>query len=163
MAAWLHGVPAVPTFAKEYILGPLTEVAQNQMALGGLVGTVAALLAAGTWHNRRPGAMRSALLAGTLVLPGFYALRFFLAGRGHDGTEFQEAQAALGLSYAGHAMDWLFVGLFVVAGMFWFWRTRPPLNLRLAVRLAAGAVVGLAVLVFVQVGNNAMFDRFFVQ
>ncbi len=38
--AWLHGYPAVPTPAMEYILHPVT-VEQNQwISLGGYIGTV---------------------------------------------------------------------------------------------------------------------------
>jgi hypothetical protein len=70
-----------------------------------------------------------------MTLPGFYTLRFVLAGRGHDGTEFQEAQAALGLSYTGHGLDWLFVSLFVAATVFWFWRARARLTPKLVARL----------------------------
>ena len=43
---WLHGYPAIPTPAKEYILKPLPEAVQNQMALGGIIGSVLALVAA---------------------------------------------------------------------------------------------------------------------
>jgi hypothetical protein len=42
--------------------------------------------------------LKSRLFSGALTAPGFYSLRFVLAGRGHDATEFQEAQVALGLS-----------------------------------------------------------------
>jgi hypothetical protein len=116
--AWLHGYPAIPTPAKEYILKPLPEGVQNQMALGGIIGSVVALVAAVLWLHRCTSPMTSALLAGAITPPGFYTLRFILAGRGHDATEFQEAQAALGLSYSGHAADWLFVSLFVIVTVF---------------------------------------------
>ncbi len=158
MVAWLYGCPAIPTLAKEYLLRPLPAEAQNAAALGGVLGSVAALFATGYWLSRKPDQVRSALLAGAMIMPGGYALRFFLAGRGHDGTEFQRAQAALGLSYSGHAVDWLFLALFVLAAAGWFWRTRPPLSSRLAVRLVAGFVVGLVILISLQFGNNALFD-----
>ena len=103
---WLHGYPAIPTPAKEYILKPLPEGVQNQMALGGVLGSVIALVAASVWVQLRPSAISSSVLAGAMTASGFYTLWFILAGRGHDGTEFQEAQAALGLSYAGHGVDW---------------------------------------------------------
>ncbi len=158
LVAWVHGCPAIPTLAKEYLLRPLPEGAQNTMALGGVLGSVAALAGALAWLFRRPTALRSAVLAGAMTGPGFYALRFWLAGRGHDDTEFQEAQAALGLSYAGHALDWIFVGLFVLAAGMWFWRVRPPVTARLIGRLVVGAVFALVVLVVLQKGNNALFD-----
>ena len=101
------------------------------------------------------------MLAGTMTVPGFYVLRFVLAGRGHDGTEFQEAQAVLGFNYAGHAVDWLFVVLFALATVVWFWRVCPRPTIRLAGRLLLGSVVALTVLVLLQVINNAVFDPLF--
>ncbi len=155
---WLHGYPAIPTPAKEYILKPLPGGIQNQMALGGIVGSVIALVAASLWLHLRPGATSSSVLAGAMTAPGFYTLRFILAGRGHDATEFQEAQAALGLSYAGHGVDWLFVSLFVVATIFWFWRTRARPTPKLLVRLVVGAVAALVLLALLQSINNRVFD-----
>ncbi len=158
---WLHGYPAVPTPAKEYVLKPLPDAVQNQMALGGIIGSVVALVAAAAWVQLRPGAISSSMLAGAMTAPGFYTLRFILAGRGHDGTEFQEAQAALGLSYAGHGVDWLFVSLFVAASVFWFWRTRPRPTPRLVVRLILGAMAAFVILALLQTINNRLFDPLF--
>jgi hypothetical protein len=158
LVAWLNGCPAIPTPAKEYLLRPVTPEVQNQVALGGIVGSIVSLAAALAWFVRRPNPGQSALLAGTMALPGFYVLRFVLAGRGHDGTEFQEAQAALGFAYAGHAVDWLFVALFAMATALWFWRIRPRPTARLAGRLLLGAMAALVVLVLLQVVNNAVFD-----
>ncbi len=155
---WVHGYPAIPTPAKEYILKPLPEAVQNQMALGGIIGSVIALAAASVWVHLRPGATSSSMLAGAMTAPGFYTLRFILAGRGHDGAEFQEAQAALGLSYAGHAVDWLFVSLFVAAAVFWFWRTRAVPTPRLMVRLVVGAIAAVVVVALLQTINNRVFD-----
>ncbi len=155
---WLHGYPAIPTPAKEYLLKPLPEGLQNQMALGGILGSVVALVAASVWVHFRRGAISSSILAGAMTAPGFYSLRFVLAGRGHDGTEFQEAQAALGLSYAGHGVDWLFVSLFVLVTVFWFWRTRAQPTLRLVVRLVVGAIAALVFLALLQTINNRVFD-----
>ena len=161
LVAWLHGCPAIPTPAKEYILKPLTASVQNQVALGGILGSAAALAGALYWLFRTPGPTRSALVAGAMVMPGFYVLRFILAGRGHDGAEFQEAQTALGFSYSGHAVDWMFVGLFVAAATAWFWHTRPRASFRLAGRLSLGVLVGVLVVVFLQSANNAIFDSLF--
>lgn len=159
--AWVHGYAAVPTPMKEYILGSIPQSLQNQVALGGILGSVTALLGTMFWFYRKPGAVNSSLLAGAMTAPGCYSLRFILFGRGHDASEFQEAQAALGLSYNGHAIDWLFVALLVVASAFWFWRTRPSLTVRLAVRVMVGSVVALLVLVLLQSINNAIFDPVF--
>ena len=158
---WVYGYPAIPTPAKEYILKPLPEGVQIQMALGGIIGSVIALVAASLWFHRRPGSISSSILAGAMTPPGFYTLRFILAGRGHDATEFQEAQVALGLSYAGHGADWLFVSLFVMATVFWFWRTRARPTPKLVVRLVVGAIAALVILVLLQSINNRLFDPLF--
>lgn len=159
--AWLHGYPAIPTPAKEYILKPLPEGIQNQMALGGILGSVLALGIALLWLHLRPGPVSSSMLAGAMTSPGFYTLRFILAGRGHDATEFQEAQAALGLSYAGHGLDWLFVSLFVAGTLFWFWRTRARPTPKLVARLVIGAIAAVVVLSLLQSINNRVFDPLF--
>ena len=161
LVAWLKGCPAIPTPAKEYLLRPVSAEVQNQVALGGVLGSIGSLAAALWWFCRRPSPGRSALLAGTMAVPGFYVLRFVLAGRGHDGTEFQEAQAVLGFNYAGHAIDWLFVVLFAMATVVWFWCVRPRPTIRLAGRLLLGSVVALTVLVLLQVFNNMVFDPLF--
>ena len=54
----------------------------------------------------------SAVLADAIAMPGMYTLRFILTDRRHDATEFQEAQSALGLSYSGHSLDWIFYHYF---------------------------------------------------
>ena len=159
--AWVRGCPAIPTPLKEYILEPLSAPVRNAVSLGGIAGSVIALFLALGWFLRRPGPTRSPILAGAMTAPGFYTLRFSLAGRGHDATEFQEAQVAMGLEYAEHALDWVFVGLFVGATALWFWRARPPLTLRLAGRLAAGALAALVAVCLLQSVNNAVFDPLF--
>ncbi|MBU6400878.1 MAG: hypothetical protein KGS61_11210 [Verrucomicrobia bacterium] len=160
--AWVRGLPAIPTPAKEYLLRPVPPAVQAQVALGGILGTVAVLAAAVGFVQSNPTTARSAALGGALTAPGFYTLRFLLAGRGHDATEFQEAQAALGLSYSGHAVDWLFVALFVVSAVFWCWRVGlRRLTRRLAGRLIGGALTALVVVVVLQSVNNALFDPLF--
>lgn len=159
--AWLHGYPAIPTPIKEYVIKPIPETVQCQVALGGILGSVVALLASVFLLQRHPTPTCSALLAGAMTGPGFYTLRFILAGRGHDATEFQEAQAGLGLSYSGHAADWLFVSLFVMATAFWLLRTRVRPTPRLVGRLLVGAIAALVVVVLLQSVNNAVFDPLF--
>jgi hypothetical protein len=161
LLAWLQGCLAIPTPAKEYFLRPPPPGAQNLIALGGILGSVAVLLGAMCWLYFRPDSTRSALLAGAMTIPGFYTLRFLLAGRGHDATEFQDAQAAIGLSYSGHALDRVFLGLFVAAAVFWFWRIHPRISFRLFGRLILGAVVALVLVVVLQSANNAIFDPIF--
>jgi len=59
---------------KEYLLGDLPTEVQNQMALGGIAGTVMVLLGTlvGTLH--RPTPVRSAMLAGAITAPGWFRL-----------------------------------------------------------------------------------------
>ncbi len=110
----------------------------------------------------RPVRPRASLIPWLLFIASIAASFFvLLAGRGHDGTEFQEAQAALGLSYSGHSADWLFLSLFVLAAALWFLRTRSRPTPRLVGRLVVGAVTALAVSVFLQSVNNAIFDPLF--
>ena len=161
LVAWLHGYAAVPTLAKDYILKPVPADLKLQIALGGILGSVAALIAGGLWFGLRPSRVSSAVLAAALTLPAFYTLRFILAGRGHDATEFQEAQAALSLSYNGHAVDWMFLTLLLLASTFWIWRERSIWSLGLIMRIAIGAVLGLLFLVLLQRLNNLIFDPLF--
>jgi hypothetical protein len=161
MPASLHGCPAVPTIDNVYLLRPVSPEVQNQVALAGIAGSVVSLAVALAWFWRRPASRQSAILAGAMTVPGFYVLRFILAGRGHDGTEFQEAQAALGLAYAGHGVDWLFVVLFSLAAFLWFWRVRPRPTVRLAGQLLLGSIAALMVLVALQVVNNLVFNPLF--
>jgi len=161
VVAWVFGCPAIPTPAKEYLLRPLPATAQSQVALGGMIGTVTVLVGVLVGMLRHPTPSRSAVLAGAITLPGFYTLRFLLAGRGHDATEFQEAQAAMGLSYSGHALDAMFLGLLVVVAILWFWRMRPRMTCRLGCRLAIGVLAALIVLVVLQSVNNMVFDPLF--
>ena len=161
VVAWAGGYPAIPTPAKEYILRPMPSGLQAHVSLGGIVGSVAALLAAAFWLYRRSTPVISAIFAGAIAISGAYTLRFLLLGRGHDATEFQEAQAALGCSYSGHAVDRLFLCLFVLAAVFWFWRTRARLTIRLLCRLLLGGAVALAFLVLLQSVNNRVFDPLF--
>ena len=159
--AWIHGYPAIPTLMKSYRLDGLPQSLHNQVSLGGPTGSVAAVLASMIALYRNPSAIRSAVLAGTMTGPEFYAVRFVLFGRGHDSTEFQEAQAALGWSYEGHGLDWMFVMLLAIAAGFWFWCVRPPITARLVGRLSAGSVVGVIILVSLDKINKAIFNPIF--
>lgn len=160
VAGWVIGVAVVPTPAKEYVLQ--SEIGWNSeiwIALGGPVGTAVAALAAAAYFWRKPSPKSEAVVFGTFLPLGLYSFRFFLAGRGHDGIEWQAAQTALGLTTAGHALDIFFL-CFLVAGLIlWFFQTRP--SVRSVLRLAGLAVAGLFLLIVLQVSNNALFDRVF--
>jgi hypothetical protein len=161
LAGWIQGIPVVPMPAKEYILRP--QVDWNQeiwIALGGIVGTTLAIVAASLYflRERRPEA--EAVLLGALLPSCFYTIRFLLVGRGHDGSEWQAAQTALGLAPAGHGIDVFFLSLSLAGILVWSFRLRSPLRYQL-LRLVGLAIGGAILLIVLQVGNNGLFDRFF--
>jgi len=86
-------------------------------------------------------------------------LRYLLAARGHDDTEWQAEQAALGLPPAGHAIDLFFSFLLIAGFVVWGIRRRPRMSSFL--RLVILAAVGIVLLIGLQAGNNAVFDRLF--
>ena len=124
------------------------------------MGTTLAVLGATLCflRERRPEA--EAVQAGALLPPGFYTVRFLLAGRGHDGSEWQAAQAALGLAPAGHVIDVFLLCLLVEGIIVWGLRLRSAPRHSL-LRFVALAIGGIVLLLALQVGNNALFDRFF--
>ena len=159
--AWMHGYRAIPTPAKEYILVAATDPAQRTIALGGILGTVLASLGALGLYFKWPAAKTSAVLSGALVTPGLYTLRFLIAGRGHDATEFQNAQAALGLSYSGHALDWFFLIALIAIAVAWLLKSRTRPGIRFLWKCLKGAALGLLLLVGLQMINNMIFDPIF--
>jgi hypothetical protein len=129
------------------------------IALGGVLGTTVAVLAAGLYFWRKPSLDGEAVLAGALLPLGLYTLRFLVVGRGHDATEWQAAQTALRLPPAGHAIDVFFFCLLIAGIVVWGIRLHPrPSSL---LRLAILAIAGIVLLVVLQAGNNAVFDRMF--
>jgi hypothetical protein len=158
--AWLHGLRAIPTPAKEYIDDSVPMDLRQYISLGGIVGSVLFSLSAIAFYLLKTYKYRSAILAGALASPGMYVLRFFLVGRGHDATEFQEAQSALGLSYSGHFLDWFFLFLFISGLMVWIFRSKPEFII--IGRLLIGFVVTLIFVVGLQVINNVVFDPIFL-
>ena len=159
VAGWMQGIAVVPTPAKEYILR--SQVSWNQeiwIALGGPVGTTLAVVGAALYFLRERRLESEAVLLGVLIPPGLYTIRFILAGRAHDGVEWQAAQTALGLAPAGHAIDVLFLCLWLAGIILWGSRLHFPLRYSL-LRFVALAIVGFVLLVALQVGNNRLFDR----
>jgi hypothetical protein len=160
VAGWVNGVAVFPTPAKEYVLRSQLDWSKEiWVALGGVMGTTVAALAAGLYFWRKPCLDREAILAGALLPVGIYTLRFLLVGRGHDDTEWQAAQTALGLPTAGHAIDILFLCLLIAGFVVWGIRLHPPLPSLL--RLVTLGIAGTILLVALQLGNNAVFDRMF--
>jgi hypothetical protein len=160
VAGWINGVAVFPTPAKEYVLqAQLDWNTETWIALGGVIGTTVATLAAALYFWRKPSSASEAILAGAFIPPGLYTIRFLLVGRGHDGTEWQAAQAALGLSPAGHAIDVFFLCLLIAGFIIWGVRLHPAP--RSVVKIVALAIAGAILLVALQVGNNAVFDRVF--
>jgi hypothetical protein len=160
IAGWINGVAVFPTPAKEYVLqAQLDWNTETWIALGGVIGTTVVALSATLHFWRKPSPASEAILAGAFIPPGLYTIRFILVGRGHGSTEWQATQAALGLSPAGHAIDIFFLCLTIAGFIIWGVRLRPPP--RSALRIVTLAVAGAILLVALQVGNNAVFDRAF--
>jgi len=160
VAGWMEGVAMVPTPAKEYVLqSQLDWNKEIWIALGGPIGTMVAAVAAVLYFWRKPGPESEAILFGAFLPLGLYSLRFLLVGRGHDDVEWQAAQTALGLRPAGHAIDAFFLCLFIAGLAVWVFRLRPPLGSWL--RIGTMMIGGIVLLIALQVGNNALFDRRF--
>jgi hypothetical protein len=117
------------------------------------------VLIAALYFWRKPGSDSEAILIGALVPVGAYSLRFLVVGRGHDSTEWQAAQTALGLAPAGHAIDVFFLCLLIAGLVIWGFLLRPRLWSLL--RLVALAVAGIVLLIMLEVANNAVFDSVF--
>ena len=160
VAGWVNGVVVVPTPAKEYILQSQLDWSKEiWIALGGVIGTTVAALVAALYLWRQPCPDREVILAGAFLPVGVYTLRFLLVGRGHDATEWQAAQAALNLPPAGHAIDIFFL-IFLIAGLV-VWAIRLHPRLSSVLRLVIMAIIGIILLVVLQAGKNAVFDRVF--
>jgi hypothetical protein len=158
----LQGIPVMPTPAKEYILQPQVEWHQRTwISLGGVLASVLVVSGSLLWYVLKRSKTGTAILAGCLIIPGFYTLRFLLEGRGHDGTEWQEAQTALGASPSGHSLDIVFLVLLFAGCASLAWFRDISLEWRSLLKSASLALLALAIIIFVQVGNNAAFDKHF--
>jgi hypothetical protein len=157
--AWLTGYSAIPTLAMEYISDDIPMNLKQYVSLGGVLATLILVLSILVLYSFSTKMIGSALLAAVLALPGIYTLRFIILGRGHDATEFQEAQAALGFSYSGHSLDWIFMFVFIAGTLIWILKTRP--GYKIIGRLIPGAILTIAFIVVLQEINNAVFDPLF--
>jgi hypothetical protein len=161
IAGWLQAIAVIPSPAKEYILRPCVYWNQETwIALGGVVGTVLTALLATAYYLRVRHPRAEAVLFGALVPTWIYSLRYLVTGRGHDGTEWQAAQAALRLAPAGHTIDAMLLCLSVAGLIAWASRLRLPFRYKLFRPLAA-IIGGTTLLLALQVANNQVFDRFF--
>lgn len=157
--AWTHGFSAIPTPAKEYSFGSLPLALTKYVSLGGIINSAIFSLSITLYFLKSSFRYSSALLAGALAMPSIYTLRFVLLGRGHDATEFQEAQSALGFNYSGHFVDWLFLSLLILGTTAWLIKSKP--SIKILGRLLIGAVLSIAFIVLLQKLNNSIFDPLF--
>jgi len=157
--AWLSGYRAIPTPAMEYISDDIPMELKQYVSLGGILVTLFLALITMFFYIFSDKMRNASLLAGVLALPGIYTLRFLILGRGHDATEFQEAQAALGFSYSGHSLDWTFMFIFTAGTLIWILVSRP--GYKIVGRLFLGAILTIVFIVTLQEINNAVFDPLF--
>jgi len=157
--AWIEGVSAIPTLAKEYIMEEIPYTLKQNISLGGLIATVLFSLIIILWYLLKSSKYGSAILAGAIAVPGLYTLRFLLVGRGHDATEFQEVQSALGLNYSGHSLDWILLILTLVGVAAWIFKSKP--GYKIIVRLLIGLILTMIIIGGLQELNNAIFDPIF--
>ncbi len=157
--AWIHGFQAIPTPAKEYISDAIPMDLKQYVSLGGIIGSILFSLIVILLYIIKPFRYNSAILAGAIVTPGIYTLRFILVGRGHDATEFQEAQSAIGLGYSGHSLDWIFLILFLLGIIVWIFKSKP--HYKIIGRLSVGFVLTVVFAIALQEINNAIFDPIF--
>jgi hypothetical protein len=159
LPAWAHGYLAIPTPAKEYTLNSVPPDLAEYISLGGIINSVLFSVLVILYFLKSSFKYNSAVLAGGIAMPAMYTLRFILSGRGHDETEFQEAQSALGFSYPGHFVDWLFLSLLIVGTATWIIKSRP--GVKILGRLFIGSVLSVIFIVLLQKLNNLIFDRLF--
>lgn len=162
IAGWVQGVVVVPTPFKEYVL--LDEIdwsRQIWIAFGGVAATVALVTGTIIWYMRRDRRNGDAILAGVLLTPFAYSLRFLLVGRGHDGLEWQAAQAAIGASPQGHVVDYVLLITLLLGSIAWVIHRRSAFRVTSLFKVVGLIVVGITVLIVLQVVNNRLFDGFF--
>lgn len=157
--AWISGYTAIPTPAKEYINGTIPDGLRQNIALGGIFCSVLFSVIILIAYFLKSFNFSSTLLAGAIAMPGLYTLRFILAGRGHDATEFQDAQSVLGLSYFGHSLDWIFLILFLAGLIIWVIKSKP--RFKVIWTLIIGFVLTFIFVICLQSFNNLIFDPIF--
>ncbi len=159
--AWVYGKRAIPTPAKEYLLDAVSSNTQLYISLGGILGTVLFSFLIFYLFIKSPLTFPQPVFAASLASPGLYCFLFLLKGRGHDATEFQEAQAAMGFSYSGHMVDYLFVFIFLLGIFLWVRFTKPSIKAIPGLLLAS--VITVVFIAGLQTINNRIFDPLFSQ
>jgi len=157
--AWTHGYSAIPTPAKEYELSSIPPDLAKYVSLGGIISSIVFSVLIILYFLKGSFKHNSAVLAGGLAMPSIYIFRFIVSGRGHDGTEFQESQSALGLSYSGHFVDWVFLVLLILGIAVWITKSKPPA--KILGRLLIGAILSITFILLLQKLNNSIFDPLF--
>ena len=158
--AWYNGYGAVPTPAKEYPLDNIPPQIQLWVSLGGIAATIiVSLITIIIFLLSSSPQKYLPVLAGGIANPGLYTVLFLFKGRGHDATEFQEAQVALGYSYNGHFIDWLLMIIFISGIVVWLFKCKP--SYKIAGKLFLGIILTFIFLVALQKINNAIFDPLF--
>ncbi|HVS98637.1 MAG TPA: hypothetical protein VHE54_19225, partial [Puia sp.] len=161
VVAWVNGIRAVPTAAKEYPLDPVPDGVKYLVSAGGVAATIVASLLGLVLFAVKKTKNSLSFLAGVTAMPVLYSTLFFFKGRGHDGTEFQEFQSVVGASYSGHFSDWTFVVLSLAAIILWVVTEKP--TYRCFPRLLLRALLTFAFIVGLQEANNSLFDRLFAR
>ncbi len=159
LPAWVHGYKVIPTPAKEYPIDTIPAHLQPYISLGGIAGSVLFAAIVFIFYLLKTKKYSSAILAGSVASPGLYTYRFLMMGRGHDETEFQESQAALGFSYDGHSVDWIFLFLVITGIFIWIIKAKP--TIAVTGRLLLGIILTFLFLVILQKANNTIFDPIF--
>lgn len=159
IVAWVNGFGAIPTPAKEYPIDTIPDNIQKYVSLGGIAGTLFAFVIGVALFCRNPNKTNTALLAAGTASPVVYSILFLLKGRGHDATEFQEAQLAIGASYSGHLLDWTFLLVSIAAMGIWIIVKKP--TLKSIPKIVIAAIVTFIFIVALQKINNSVFDPLF--
>lgn len=157
--AWVHGYKAIPTLAKEYPSASIPATLTDSISFGGILNSIIFSALGISFYLKSTYKYRSSVLAGSLAMPALYTLRFVLLGRGHDSTEFQEAQSAIGFSYEGHAVDWFFIIILLLGLIVWILKSKP--TIKIWKRFVIGAIASVVFIVILQTVNNRIFDPIF--
>lgn len=158
--AWINGYGSIPTPAKTYPSDNIPDSLGLFISAAGPICTVLIALTVLFFYFKNRFKYDSAILAGALVSPAMYTVRFILQGRGHDSTEFQETQSVMGLSYSGHSLDWIFAVISLMGIIVWLIKSKP--SYKIIGRLIIGFVLTFIFFVALQDINNAIFDPIFL-